>query len=100
MPGKRVPRQSFGRSTDTLNSLLVEHFAKSMQVQEEDTLASGSYWIASLADKIYVNQSTITGSAGVIAAQVRISKNYGTVRRGVPGNHGREEQKDRMNENP
>ena len=32
-----------------------------------DTVASGAYFVASAADKIYVNRSTITGSIGVIS---------------------------------
>lgn len=39
---------------------------KKVIVVGEDTLASGAYLVATAADKIYVNQDTLTGSIGVI----------------------------------
>jgi protease IV len=41
---------------------------KKVIVVGDDVLASGAYLIATAADKIYVNQDTITGSIGVIMA--------------------------------
>jgi protease-4 len=41
-------------------------YKKKVIVVGEDTLASGAYFIAVSADKIYVNPNTITGSIGVI----------------------------------
>lgn len=40
----------------------------------EDMLTSGSYFIATAVDQIYVNRSTTTGSIGVIAAQFGFPK--------------------------
>lgn len=52
----------------------------------EDMLTSGAYWVASSADHIYVNQSTITGSIGVIASSFafdlrKFAHQYGLERR-------------------
>lgn len=46
---------------------LKEKHQKTVIVVAEDTVASGGYFIAAAADKIYVNQSTIIGSIGVIS---------------------------------
>jgi len=62
-------------------------------------LASGPRWIASLANKIYVNRPTITGSVGVIAAQFEYPKTmerFGVGHRVVTAG----KNKDRMHENP
>jgi len=45
---------------------LKEKYHKEVIVVGEDTLASGAYLVASAADKIFVNQDTVTGSIGVI----------------------------------
>lgn len=45
---------------------LKHKYHKPVAVVAEDMLASGAYLIATAADKIYVNQDTITGSIGVI----------------------------------
>lgn len=45
---------------------LKNKYHKKIIVVGEDMLASGAYLIATAADKIYVNQDTITGSVGVI----------------------------------
>jgi protease-4 len=45
---------------------LKKKYHKKVIVVGEDTLASGAYFVAVAADKIYVNPSTITGSIGVI----------------------------------
>lgn len=43
-----------------------KQYHKKVIVVGEDTMASGAYYVAVAADKIYVNPNTITGSIGVI----------------------------------
>ena len=43
-----------------------KRYHKSVTVVGEDLLASGAYYVAVAADKIYVNANTLTGSIGVI----------------------------------
>ncbi len=45
---------------------LKKKYHKKIVVVGEDTLASGAYFVAVAADKIYVNPNSITGSIGVI----------------------------------
>lgn len=45
---------------------LKQKYKKSVIVVGEDLLASGAYFVAVSADKIYVNANTVTGSVGVI----------------------------------
>lgn len=45
---------------------LKKQYKKKVIVVGEDALASGSYLVATAADKIYVNSDTLTGSIGVI----------------------------------
>jgi protease IV len=45
---------------------LKQKYKKKVIVVGEDALASGSYLVATAADKIYVNKDTLTGSIGVI----------------------------------
>lgn len=45
---------------------LKKKYHKKVIVVGEDTMASGAYFVAVSADKIYVNPNTITGSIGVI----------------------------------
>jgi protease-4 len=45
---------------------LKKKYHKKVIVVGEDMMASGAYYVAVAADKIYVNPSTITGSIGVI----------------------------------
>lgn len=45
---------------------LKQKYRKKVIVVAEDSLASGAYLVATAADKIYVNQDTLTGSIGVI----------------------------------
>lgn len=45
---------------------LKKQYHKKVIVVGEDTLASGAYYVAVAADKIYVNPNTITGSIGVV----------------------------------
>lgn len=45
---------------------LKEKYHKKVIVVGEDALASGSYLVATAADKIYVNKDTLTGSIGVV----------------------------------
>jgi protease IV len=46
--------------------MLKKKFKKKVIVVGEDMLASGAYFVAVSADKIYVNPNTVTGSIGVI----------------------------------
>lgn len=51
-----------------------------------DMTASGAYWIATAADKIYASPSALTGSIGVFAATVgadRLLNEYGVTQDGV-----------------
>lgn len=45
---------------------LKEKYKKKVVVVGEDAVASGAYMVATAADKIYVNEATLTGSIGVI----------------------------------
>ena len=45
---------------------LKKKFHKKVVVVAEDSLASGAYLVATAADKIYVNNDTLTGSIGVV----------------------------------
>jgi protease-4 len=45
---------------------LKKKYHKKVVVVGEDTMASGAYFVAVSADKIYVNPNTLTGSIGVI----------------------------------
>lgn len=50
----------------------------------EDVAASGGYWLASAADEIWVDQSSVVGSIGVISAQFgfpELIARYGVERR-------------------
>lgn len=50
----------------------------------EDVAASGGYWLASSADEIWVDHSSVIGSIGVISAQFgfhELIQNYGVERR-------------------
>lgn len=50
----------------------------------EDVAASGGYWLASAADEIWVDPSSVVGSIGVISAQFgfhELIQNYGVERR-------------------
>jgi protease-4 len=53
---------------DRIVALKAEHPNKPIIAVATDTVASGAYFVASAANKIYVNRSTITGSIGVISA--------------------------------
>lgn len=53
---------------DRIISLKQEYPDKRLIAVATDTVASGAYFVASAADKIYVNHSTITGSIGVISS--------------------------------
>lgn len=58
---------------DHLRRLRAQYPDKKLVVVGEDLVASGGYFIASAADKIVVNRSTVIGSIGVIAAQFGFS---------------------------
>lgn len=53
----------------TIRDLKAEH-DKPLVVYMSNTAASGGYYISALADEIYANRSTITGSIGVIISSL------------------------------
>jgi protease-4 len=53
---------------DRILALKAEHPDKPIVAVATDIVASGAYFVASAADRIYVNRSTITGSIGVMSA--------------------------------
>ncbi len=53
---------------------LKQTYKKKVIVVGEDVLASGSYLVATAADKIYVNPDTLTGSIGVIMEGFGVSQ--------------------------
>lgn len=72
----------------SLISTLIRDLAKEKDVPVtafvEDVAASGGYWLACAADTIYIQQSSIVGSIGVIAAMFgfdKAIKQYGVERR-------------------
>jgi protease-4 len=52
---------------------------KPVVVQMGDTVASGGYFISSAADRIVVNEATLTGSIGVIARLFNLTELYGKI---------------------
>lgn len=70
---------------DAVVRLRQEYPDKKVIAVGEDFLTSGAYWIASSAPEIYVNESTVTGSIGVIASGFGVDmtklKRYGLERR-------------------
>jgi protease-4 len=75
-----------------------DEIAQAVKAAEKPTVAvireagaSGAYWVASAADKIYANRMSITGSIGVIAAYLefaRLIEDYNiTYRRLVSGQY-------------
>ena len=69
---------------DEIVRLREENPDKSLVAVVEDIAASGAYYIASAAEKIYVNQSSIVGSIGVLFNGFGFSdllKKYGVERR-------------------
>lgn len=59
------PVQS-GIISDEINRLRGKHPDKPLYVVVEDICASGGYYVAAAADKIYVNKASIVGSIGVL----------------------------------
>lgn len=53
---------------DHILRLKSQHPDKQVIAVGEDYVASGAYWIATAADEIFVNRSTMTGSIGVVLA--------------------------------
>lgn len=53
---------------DRIVALKAQYPEKTIVAVATDTVTSGAYFVASAADKIYVNRSTITGSIGVISS--------------------------------
>ena len=70
---------------------LKKRYHKKVIVVGEDELASGAYLVSTAADKIYVNNNTLTGSIGVIMSNfgfVNTLKKIGVTRRlFTAGNH-------------
>ncbi len=52
---------------------------KPVYVSMGDVAASGGYYVACAADRIYANPGTITGSIGVISANLDLSKLFGKI---------------------
>ncbi len=66
-----------------IQRLAAEHEVKTYAFVE-DVAASGGYWLAASADEIWVDESSITGSIGVISASFGFSElmaRYGVERR-------------------
>jgi protease IV len=55
-----------GIITDEIRRLRAQHADKPLYVVVEDICASGGYYVASAADKIYVDKASIVGSIGVL----------------------------------
>lgn len=55
-----------GIITDEIARLRVKHTDKPLYVVVEDICASGGYYVAAAADKIYVDKASIVGSIGVL----------------------------------
>jgi protease-4 len=55
-----------GIITDEITRLRAKHADKPLYVVVEDICASGGYYVASAADKIYVDKASIVGSIGVL----------------------------------
>lgn len=55
-----------GIITDEIHRLRAKHVDKPLYVVVEDVCASGGYYVASAADKIFVNKASIIGSIGVL----------------------------------
>lgn len=53
---------------DRIMALKADHPGKPILAVATDIVTSGAYLVASAADRIYVNRSTITGSIGVMSA--------------------------------
>lgn len=51
---------------DNIMRLRAKYPEKKFRVVAEDSLASGAYWVAMASDKIYVNNSSMVGSIGVV----------------------------------
>ncbi|MDX9994266.1 MAG: S49 family peptidase [Rhodocyclaceae bacterium] len=55
-----------GIITDEIRRLRAKHAGKPLYVVVEDVCASGGYYVASAADKIFVDKASIVGSIGVL----------------------------------
>jgi protease-4 len=55
-----------GIITDEIRRLRAKHAEKPLYVVVEDICASGGYYVAAAADKIYVDKASIVGSIGVL----------------------------------
>ncbi|MEA3410370.1 MAG: S49 family peptidase [Pseudomonadota bacterium] len=59
---------------ERLMSLRQEHPDVRVIAVGEDMLTSGAYFVAAAADRIYVNQSTITGSIGMVSSSFGLTE--------------------------
>ena len=75
-----------------IRRLRAEHPGIPVYVVAEDMCASGCYYIAAAADKIYADQSSIVGSIGVVGSGFDLTglmRNMGIQRRQQQQRHGR-----------
>src|SRR5699024_247461 len=55
------------------NPLVIPYYDKPVYVSMGNTAASGGYYVSAPADKIFANESTLTGSIGVIMQSMNFS---------------------------
>lgn len=67
------PGGTVGTSQEVYNAVLAARARKPVVVSMGDTAASGGYYIACAADRIFANPGTLTGSIGVIISSYDIS---------------------------
>ncbi len=75
-------------ASEQIRRMIVKLHEKGIKVAVymADVTASGAYWIATAADKIYASEHTITGSIGVFATTIgadRLLNEYGVTQDGV-----------------
>jgi protease-4 len=74
------PVQS-GIINDEIHRLRAKHPEKPLYAVVEDICASGGYYVAVAADKIYVNKASIVGSIGVLMDGFGVYRHDGQARR-------------------
>ncbi len=75
-------------ASENIRRMIVKLHEKGLKVAVymADVTASGAYWIATAADKIYASEHTLTGSIGVFATTIgadRLLNEYGVSQDGV-----------------
>jgi protease-4 len=69
------PGGTVGASQELYDELLrLRNSGKTVYVSMGDVAASGGYYIASAADRVFANRGTLTGSVGVIFSNIRIEE--------------------------